>query len=203
MGQVKIIPIVEGHGECEAIPILIRRIALDIFPDFVPQILYPIRIPASLLLKAGEIERAVVLASYKLNGNGGIFILLDGDFKDCCPAINGPELRARAQAARRNIPIFVVLAKMEYETWLLAAAESLRGKSGLPETLVSPLNPENIRGAKEWISDQMPEGQRYTETTDQPAFTELLDMTAARTNSESFDKCYRDIEKMLRELRVS
>lgn len=156
----------------------------------------------SRLLKAGEIERAVVLASYKLNGKGGIFILLDGDFKDCCPARNGPELRARAQATRRDIPISVVLAKMEYETWFLAAAESLRGKRGLPETLQPPLNPENIHGAKEWINDHMPEGQRYTETTDQPAFTELFDMTAARTNSESFDKCYRDIEKMLRELRV-
>ena len=203
MSEVKIIQIVEGHGECSATPILIRRIASDIFPDFVPQILYPIRIPASRLLKAGEIERAVALASYKVNGVGGIFILLDGDFKDCCPAQNGPELLARAQATRRNMPIFVVLAKMEYEAWFLAAAESLRGKRGLPETLEPPPNPENIRGAKEWLSDHMPEGQRYIETTDQPAFTKLFDMTTARKNSDSFDKCYRDIEKMLRGLRGS
>lgn len=203
MSEAKIIPIVEGHGECSATPILIRRIALDIFPDFVPQILYPIRIPASLLLKAGELERAVALASYKLNGLGGIFILLDGDFNDCCPARTGPELRARAQATSRDIPISVVLAKLEYEAWFLAAAESLRGKRGLPEALQPPLNPEDIRDAKGWISDHLPEGQRYSETTDQPAFTELFDMTAARKNSESFDKCYRDIEKMLRGLRVS
>ncbi|MDO8804392.1 MAG: DUF4276 family protein [Elusimicrobiota bacterium] len=203
MSEAKIIPIVEGYGECSATPILIRRIALDIFPDFVPRILYPIRIPASRLLKAGEIERAVALASYKLNGKGGIFILLDGDFKDCCPARNGPELRTRAQATRRDIPIFVVLAKMEYEAWFLAAAESLRGQRGLPTTLEQPLNPENIRGAKEWLSARMPKGQRYSETTDQPAFTGLFNMTAARTNSESFNKCYRDIETMLRGLRVS
>lgn len=174
MSDVKIIPIVEGHGECSATPILIRRIASDIFPDFVPQIPYPIRMPASRLLKAGEIERAVALASYKLDGNGGIFILLDGDFKDCCPAHHGPELRARAQAIRHDMPICVVLAKMEYEAWFLAAAKSLRGKRGLPETLEPPLNPEDIRDAKGWINDHLPKGQRYTETTDQPHLQNYL-----------------------------
>lgn len=203
MSEAKIIPIVEGHGECSATPILIRRIALDLFPDFVPRILYPIRIPASLLLKAGELERAVTLASYKLNGKGGIFILLDGDFKDCCPARIGPELRTRAQAARSDIPISVVLAKMEYEAWFLAAAKSLRGQRGLPAILEPPQNPEDIRDAKGWLSGHLPKGQRYSETTDQPAFTELFNMTVARANSDSFDKCYRDIEKMLRGLRVS
>jgi len=32
MTEVKIAAIVEGHGECEAVPILIRRIALVPFP---------------------------------------------------------------------------------------------------------------------------------------------------------------------------
>ena len=37
MTEVRIAAIVEGHGECEAVPILIRRIAETIDPGFVPR----------------------------------------------------------------------------------------------------------------------------------------------------------------------
>ena len=41
MTEVRIAAIVEGHGECEAVPILIRRIAQTIDPAFVPKIIIP------------------------------------------------------------------------------------------------------------------------------------------------------------------
>ena len=98
--------------------------------------------------------------------------------------------------------IAVILAKKEFEAWFLAAAESLRGRHGLPLDLRSPQYPENIRGAKEWLSDKMPPGRSYAETTDQPAFTEVFDLNAAR-RADSFDKCYRDTKKMPEQLRQS
>jgi hypothetical protein len=200
MADVKIAAIVEGHGECEAVPILIRRIARDIYPGFVPNVLSPVRVPVSKLLKEGEIERTVIFSARKLKGKGGIIIIVDCDWDNGCPAKDGPALLKRAVSARNDMPISVILAKKEYEAWFLAAAESLRDKRGLPNNLMPPEAPESIRGAKEWLSDKMPPGKSYAETIDQPAFTEIFDMNVART-ADSFDKCYREIRHMLENLR--
>lgn len=198
MRDVRIIPVVEGDGECDAVPVLIRRIALDIDPGFVPHILSPLRVPAAKLKKPEELNRTIRLAALKLQGAGGIFILVDCD--DGCPAKEGPELLAMAQKIRPGMRMSVVLAKKEYEAWFIAASESLRNKRSLPDTLCSPSAPEEIRGAKEWLSRQMPRGSRYSETSDQAALTAVFDMNAAR-NADSFDKCYREIHAMLTALR--
>ena len=200
MTDVCICPIVEGHGECQAVPILVRRIARTIDPGFVPKVLPPLRVPASKLLRQGEMERSVTLAARKLQGRGGIVVIVDCDRDEGCPAKEGPELLKRALAARCDMPIAVILAKKEFEAWFLAAAESLRGKRGLPMDLVPPLEPEAIRGAKEWLGARMPQDRAYSETEDQPVFAEIFDLDAARM-AGSFDKCFRDIERMLRGLR--
>lgn len=200
MSGVRIAAIVEGHGECGAVPVLIRRIAQEIDAGFVPTVLPPLRVPASRLLKAGEIERSVELAARKLQGFGGIVVIVDCDWDGGCPAREGPTLLRRARQARADYPVSVVLAKKEYESWFLAAAESLRGRRGLPETLERPPDPESIRDAKGWLTDRMPIGAGYSETDDQPALTAVFDMTTAR-RADSFDKCFRELAGMLRALR--
>lgn len=202
MKEVRIAAIVEGHGECEAVPILIRRIAQTIDPGFVPKVFAPLRVPASRLMKQGEMERSVDLAARKLQGQGGILVVLDCDWDDGCPAMDGPALLKRAMGVVVDLPTAVIFAKREFEAWFLAAAESLRGKHGLPNDLQSPAEPEDIRGAKEWLSDKMSYGRSYAETTDQPAFTAIFDMNTAR-RADSFDKCYRVIESMLGQLHHS
>lgn len=93
--------------------------------------------------------------------------------------------------------ISLVLANREYEAWFLAAAESLGGHCGLPSDLTSPSNPEGIRGAKEWLRRHMPRVRKYSETVDQPALTSVFDMQMARQRADSFDKCYREIVRLL------
>ena len=200
MTQVRVVPIVEGHGECEAVPVLVRRIARTIDAGFVPTILTPIRVPASRLRKDGELERSVTFASRKLQGRGGILIIIDCDWEGSCPARDGPALLARARHARSDYPISVILANREYEAWFLAAAESLAGRRGLPETIAAPEYPELVRDAKGWLTRQMPHGRSYSETTDQPAFSSMFDMNVAR-RSDSFDKCFREISIMLSTLK--
>lgn len=201
MNHVQIAAIVEGHGECEAVPVLIRRIALTIDPGFVPDVLPPIRVPVSRLLKAGELERSIEFAARKLRVNGGILVLLDCDWDLCCPAREAPALLNRARTARSDMLISVILAKQEYEAWFLAAAESLRGRRGLPDDLQTPADPECIRDAKGWLSQYMPRGRSYAETADQAALTSLFDLEMAR-RSDSFDKCYRDVRTMLEILHI-
>lgn len=186
--------IVEGDGEVKAVPILLRRIGWEIGSGQLPDIARPMRIPASKLVKEGELERAVEFGARRTGQGGTIFILLDCD--DGCPAELGPALLRRAKAARPDRRIAVVLAKREFEAWFLAAARSLSGKRGLPADLEPPSAPESIRGAKEWLSRQMGSQARYSETTDQPALTALFDMQAARA-ADSFDKCYREVSALL------
>ena len=195
---VKIGCIVEGHGEVEAVPILIRRVAESLYPELLVDTLRPIRVSRSKVIQEGELERAVEFAARKIGGQGAIFILLDSD--DDCPARLGPKLLCRALQVRGDLPIAVILAKHEFEAWFLAAAESLRGQRGLKNNLQPPNNPEGIRGAKGWLRQRLESGETYRETLDQPALTASFDLDQAR-HADSFDKCYRDIVRLLDELQ--
>ena len=196
---VKIGCIVEGHGEVKAVPVLIRKIAGELFPELPISVPLPIRVPRTKLVQDGELKRSVELAARKVGKQGALFILLDSDRE--CPAVLGPELLQKASRIRSDLLIAVVLAKCEFEAWFLAAAESLQGERGLKSDIRSPSNPEGIRDAKGWLSQQMENNRNYRETHDQPAFTERFDFNLARSRAGSFEKCYRDIVHLLEELR--
>ena len=199
MNPVRLTLIVTGHGEIEAVPILIRRIAAETNPSLAVDIPGILRVPESSLRQAGQLERHVERAAELLQGSGGVLILLDCDWEGGCPAQEGPALLARARLKRPDKLIAVVLAKQEYEAWFLAAAESLAGRRGLPINLTAPADPETIRGAKEWLRSRMPANRAYSETIDQPKLTAALDLEMAR-RADSFDKFYRDISSILHTL---
>jgi hypothetical protein len=188
--------IVEGHGEEESVPLLIRRIAGQLSLPTAVQVLPPYRARRDKLLKHGdtELERAMELTARKVGAAGGILLLIDAD--DSCPAETAQLLLNRTRAIHARIATAVVLAKKEFEAWFLATAESLRGKRGLPDLLEAPEHPEEIRGAKEWLSSRMPP-HGYSPTLDQPSLTALFDINQARERSASFDKCYREIVRLL------
>lgn len=185
--------IVEGEGDVEALPVLLRRMVPLFKPGQRFEILRPIRVNKSKLLRAGELERTVELAARKLESEGAILILVDAD--DDCPAEIGPELLLRARSARSDIPIRMVMAKREFEAWFLAAAASLRGERDLGSDLVAPETPEEIRGAKEWLSERMHD-KRYSPTLDQPALAARMDLDQAR-NASSFDYLWRKVDELV------
>ncbi|MEW6754085.1 MAG: DUF4276 family protein [Candidatus Latescibacterota bacterium] len=196
MRPLRLAAIVEGHGETEAVPILVRRIAAQIDPG-LPVLVRPVlRIPSASLLRSGELERAVELAGRAVAPLGALLVLVDCDADEACPAREGPQLLARARTARSDLRTAVVLARREFEAWFIAAAASLRGRRGLDGNLNPPPRPEEIRGAKGWLSRHMPRSQPYAEVTDQPALTQAFDMGQARS-ADSFDKCYREIAALV------
>ena len=189
---VKIIPIVEGHGEVAAVPILLRRIAerLNVYDAQVGK---PIRCQRYKLVKKDELERVIDLAVLKGGTEGRVLLLVDAD--DDCPAQLGPELLTRAKAARADISIGVVLAKREFEAWFLGSLESLRNEYGNPRPEGLHREPEEISGAKEHLSSLL--GIPYSEVIDQPAMADRFDMDAARERCPSFDKCWRTVQTLL------
>lgn len=190
--------IVEGHGEVSSVPILIRRIAAGLDPVVAVNVPPPVRVPADRLRREGELERYVELAARKVGAEGGVLVLLDADDDEDCPARLGPELLARAVGQRGDVRFSVVLAKREFEAWFLAAAPSVSGRRGLALDLKSPPRPEEVRGAKEWLRHHMPPGTSYSPTQDQPALTEVFDLSAARAASPSFARCHREVVRLLR-----
>ncbi|HVN04133.1 MAG TPA: hypothetical protein VMT86_06930 [Bryobacteraceae bacterium] len=188
---------VEGHGECESVPILIRSIAHRFDPSLAVQVPHPVRVPKSRLLKPGELERAVVLAAGLAGRDGGILVVLDSD--DDCPAELAPKLLARTRAARGDLPSAVVLANKQFESWFLAAANSLRGHGHLPADLEPPAEPESIRGAKEWL-EQRAYDRSYSANVDQPSLTSMFSLDLA-LRAPSLDQCYREVLRLLETLR--
>jgi len=65
--------------------------------------------------------------------------------------------------------------------------------------LSAPAAPEEIRGAKEWLSNQMPPTRGYSSTTDQPALAAVVDIESAR-RADSFDKFYREVVALVKTL---
>ena len=198
MRRISIVSIVEGKGEAQAVPILLRRLVAEIAPTlYTIDFPRPLLVPRDTMIKPGGLEPYVDIAAEKGDGPCAILILLDAD--DACPATLGPQLLKRAQAARSDRLISVVVANREYEAWFLAAAESLRGLRDLPSTLEPPNNPETIRDAKGWLQKQMPYNRKYNEPVDQPELTRHFNLEAARA-CDSFDKLWRDMERLLTEL---
>ena len=66
------IPIVEGHGEQKALPLLIRRIFMEISPQILPEINSPIRVKSgSFLNDPHYFKKYVNYAADKASHAGG------------------------------------------------------------------------------------------------------------------------------------
>jgi len=176
-----IVPIVEGHGEVEALPVLIRRIFQTFRPGVSLDINPPTRVKVGSFLRDNDyFHKYVSLADAKAAPRDGVVLILL-DCEDDCPSRLGPDLIAKAQAVRTDLRCVVALAYREYETWFLTAADSLRGCAGLPMTLSRPPCPESIRGAKEWLGRHLP--ANYDPIIHQAPMSACLDLHQARANA--------------------
>jgi len=191
---MNIVAVVEGDGEVNAFPLLLRRLNEWLSPTTVTHIPKPIRVKRDKFLnKDDEFNRFLELAALKCGDAGWIIMLLDAD--DACPRELGKNLLAKARARIPHRKISVVLANKEYEAWFIAAAPSLSGLRGLDVVATDiPADVEAIRGAKEWISRQMG-SEKYREIIHQASFSATIDLSMARQNSRSFRKLCNEWEK--------
>lgn len=186
--------IVEGDGEVDALPVLLRRIGDWLSPGMGMALSRPIRVRRDRFLNRDtEFRRNLLLAAEKCGDSGWILILLDAD--DDCPSELGANILQRARKIAPHRRISVVLANREYEAWFLAAADSLHGKRGFSFDHPQNFDAERPRDAKGWMSSRMSTG--YYPKTDQPAFSAMMDLQQARQNSRSFRKlCSEWVKQM-------
>lgn len=172
--------VVEGHGEVAALPILVRRIAAELFQVgvVVPP---PHRLSRGKILKTDELRRTVRFQADRAGEHGGVLVLTDADDDRPDELAHRVGVMIDSGAAPRTE---IVIAVREYEAWFLAAVASLRSHASMDDAATFDGDPESPRDAKGHLERMMKE--RYRETIHQPAFSGLIDLDAARRGSPSF-----------------
>ncbi len=197
MGRLRIVPIVEGDGEYESIRILLERIWYEQIRGEYIEVVRPVRQSRGKLLQEAELRRIVRLALGLLNepptSDDPALVLILVDSERDCPAVLGPALLAIGGGVDPRADVACVLAHVMFETWFVAAAESL---GGYLDTDVPPDNPEAAGLGKSWISNHF-RFPKYRETQHQPAMTRAMDLNACRARSPSFDKLCRELEQRM------
>src|SRR5262249_46030957 len=156
-------PIVEGHGEVEAVPVLLRRLR-DLAQAYPLEVAAPIRRHRNEFFEETLVRKAVQLA-LKHNCQA-ILLVVDGDGNGDWPREQAPGILGWAQAEAARKPYAVVMAYREYEAWFLASIESLRGQRGIRQDVGSHPAPEEPRGAKGKLEELLVEGRSYSEMAD-------------------------------------
>lgn len=128
-----IIPIVEGDGDVEAVPLLLRRL-LDLRQRWDWSIGRAKKAGGLTIVKR-DLGRFLRYAQLEPDC-GGVLILVDLD--EGCPRAAAEDLVRRAKSILLPYPVAIVLAHREYEGWLLASAETLAGAYDLPADLTAP-----------------------------------------------------------------
>ncbi len=209
----------EGHGEVHALPILVGKLLLEKDHNstfFVDKDV--IRFSSSRVLRPDESRqrpdftqwiKGVTIAARRSNV-GAVLAVYDGDLKffppgsnlQFCAAIVAKSLAAAATGAGagRTFSLSVVFACAEYETWLVAGAESLRGRClnngriALSPTAVFPPGDPESHG-KRWLEQNC---SNYRPSRDQGALTELLDLQCVRSkNLRSFQRFEHALDQLL------
>lgn len=190
--------IVEGHGEVEALPVLIRKILYEHLGCMGWSILHPYRISRSKIVKFDDHLRSSILfglEKLKEGESGGILILIDAD--DDCPVALSEEFKYFIDGMDAGRIISFVVANKEYESWFLASAEMMRSHSSIRNDAVRPNNSDCIRDAKGHFSREiLNEGVKYAETIEQAKFSAIIDIDAASAASRSFRKFLKEVARI-------
>ncbi len=163
------------------------------------------------LMKSGGIERFVHLALQRKGTYQGILILIDGDAVRKLPTSQQPKdpcspwfARHLADRVRQiqppmPVPVAVVVARWEYEVWLIASIETTaQSLPGSPKSHPPcPANVEELPDPKKWLKNCVPQGEEYAETRDQARLTAKLDFARVAQRCRSFRRLKNAIKQIL------
>ena len=195
--MMTIVPVVEGDGDVAALPILLSRILLERYnrPDVV------VAHGKTMVVKANgrpklenRFEDFLQHAQNKPECDA-ILVLLDTDGD--CPVQLAQRLLQRCEQMGLMRPLEIVCAHWSYESWFLASLETIKGQRGISDTAALSHCAEDVQNPKQWLTNQMPPGRAYKETTHQAPLTQHIDIGMAHNNSRSFRRLCHALELLL------
>ena len=192
--MMRLLPVVEGHGDLAAVPLLVRRVLHELHNRFDVELLpaqrrgeWPkVKREFDRYFQAATLERAAILW------------VLDFDCDDCID-VDSERAWALERAARLDpkTPIELVFLVKEFESLFLWDDSALRSAFGELAVDVSvPANPEQVRDAKGCVSLMLPKGRAYKPTTDQARIVSRLDLAILSECSPSFTRFLRAVESL-------
>jgi hypothetical protein len=220
--QKRLVIFVEGKGDVAAVPALAQRVVNEaeahdaLFVDHEP---FRVRSIATLVKNNCADWRRWLNAAGKTRKNlGAVLLVLDGDADSVPPHWNayanlypanpfcafrtasvlGQE--ARAVRAGEMYSLASVFAMKEFEAWLLAGVESLRGKALAAGRGIVPIaaacpdiDLEDKRNAEGELKKIVP---LYSKSLDQGVLAREVDLQAVRDRSRSFRRFCTAIQQL-------
>ena len=192
-----IVPVVEGDGDVSALPALLSRILLEKHSRTDVAVAQGKSGVVSANGRSNLERKFESFLQHALNKPecDAILILLDSDGD--CPVELARRLLQRCEQMSLIRPVEIVCANRSYESWLLASLNTIRGQRGIREDAALSQAAEDVPNPKQWLTDQMPSGQAYKETTHQAALTQHIDIDIAHSNSRSFRRLCHALELLL------
>jgi len=213
MAPQEIVVFVEGKGDVNAVPILAKRVMStlnergDVVVAASP---FRVRGVGALVREGGKDWLRYLQDATKRARVVGVLLVLDGDLKevpktwktyidrfrtsDFCAMRAAAALADMGKAARAGelFSVATVFVMKEFEAWLLAGIEGLRGKSLAEGRGIIPANAEvpaglDIEGKRD-IKGVLRKslGGVYSETLDQAELARHVDLTLLRQRCRSF-----------------
>jgi hypothetical protein len=223
MGPQRLVLFVEGKGDVSAVPTIAARVLASMNGDdalFVDSNPFRVAGLGTLLKDNGNKWQAFLHAASKTRPHlAAVLLVLDGDLDHVpktwaqyvqrfgsttfCPVHAAGSLVEAGRTARagESFSLASVFIMKEFEAWLLAGIESLRGTK-LPEDRgVVPIDAHlpNIdhqpkRNAKQEITEQIP---FYQEPMDQHDLARRVDLPQIRMRCRSFRRFESAISKLV------
>lgn len=184
MTGIGVYPIVEGHGEVEAVRALVRRFANELHGVYDLSVLEPFRLPRTKFARDDEVARALQLAAVKLSpfARGHVLVLMDGD--DDCPCAQHERVLRIAQSLDLAGRVSFVMPVREYEAWLIDCRRPGERHPDIREDAPMRADVSAIRDAKTWFrTNVLVPGRHYAPSVDQAKFTFLLDLEATHNRA--------------------
>ena len=223
----RLVVFVEGKGDVQAVPTLAQRVVdwLELhdalFVDFEP---FRVRgIGALVKNNCFDWHRWLGAAGKTRANLGAVLLVLDGDVEYVAPswasyvdrfgstvfcefhaaAMLGYD--AREARAGDQFSVATVFARKEFEAWLLAGVESLRGASltdgrgKVPAHATCPVqDPEAVRDAKGELRRLIPD---YQQSLDQGVLAKRLDLERVHVACRSFQRFCSAIQQLADAIR--
>jgi hypothetical protein len=177
--------LVEGKGDREAGPQLIRRLLHEHLQEYEIQV----ESRATATSGKGDLKRWYEDHLRLLSGNQrcqGIVVIVDSDHELPCELAR--ELATRAQGVA-SVPVVVTCPVEEFENWFVCIIESIcQDRVGIADC-------EHVYDAKKILDECLPNG--YTSTLDQAGLVWKIDLDLAMGRSRSFNRLIHAVEELV------
>jgi Domain of unknown function (DUF4276) len=190
----RILPVVEGDGDLQAVPELIRRV-LHERQRFDVTVCRPHKrddLP-KVRSRFDDYFRTALLEGCP------ILWVMDYDCATCADqAKDVKELAARASKLARGAAFEFVFLVQEFESLFLADHETTRQVfDNIDAAHRFPSDAESVRDAKGWISSARPKGFAYKPTQHQQRLASLVDLGRLRSRSPSFVRFESAVDRLI------